>query len=269
MEAAGLSDEQGRLAVGGTSIGTPPVPTEVELRDGWLAWRARSRANARSGTDVRDMLDTFIRIKSDEGVRRFAERFGVLLLCEEHGLPSGHVTQEPTPELLLGGCWPRLADDDQFRLEPLEGWHRLVAEARTMVSIGASLHRGTVPAPERWDILGELPWVGLWTGGSLASAKRRLSIYVNRWLEMAGAELAFLWSEGEPELELGGNTFQLLSLQLAQTLSRSTFSVCDGCHEPYQRRGRRAPRGRNNYCPDCRKTRAARVRKRASVERQR
>ena len=161
MEAAGLSDEQGRLAVGGTSIGTPPVPTEVELRDGWLAWRARSRANARSGTDVRDMLDTFIRIKSDDGVRRFAERFGVLLLCEEHGLPSGHVTQEPTPELLLGGCWPRLADDDQFRLEPLEGWHRLVAEARTMVSIGASLHRGTVPAPERWDILGELPWVGL------------------------------------------------------------------------------------------------------------
>ena len=53
---------------------------------------------------------------------------------------------------------------------------------------------------------------------------------------------------------------QMLSLQLAQAVARSRFTICDSCYEPYQRRGRR------NYCPDCRGTRAASVRKRASRE---
>src|SRR5207247_8244909 len=83
------------------------VPHRVELRDEQLiyAW-FRGVVGRVDGVSVRsgpigttpwrtiaptsDLLRQFLRIRDGNGVLKFAAKWGVLGLCEKHGLPSSH-----------------------------------------------------------------------------------------------------------------------------------------------------------------------------------
>ncbi len=97
-----------------------------------------------------------------------------------------------------------------------------------------------------------------------------LADQVNDWVKIWGATPHLQWEHpATPVLRLGTGAAQHLALQLAVAVSRSGagWAICDGCSQPYQREERAAPRGRRNWCPQCREDGTmARLLKRAQRE---
>jgi hypothetical protein len=102
------------------------------------------------------------------------------------------------------------------------------------------------------EIYEELPKEPEWDNGFLA----RL---VTTWMALAGCFAQLRWNSDSFQFYLTAAPMGILGLQLMQCVSRRhDLSLCSGCGIPYLRQGRKAQKGRRNYCNDCGRTAALR-----------
>lgn len=121
-------------------------------------------------------------------------------------------------------------------------------------------------APTEWSALIErMLTVGL--------ARHLLARAVNLLLDISPIELILTWPfdgdrttsgsprwypgeafEPTPRIRPSGDTFGVLSYQLAIAVQGGNFAVCTNCRQTYAP-ARRPQRGRDNYCPACRDVR--------------
>lgn len=244
------------------------VPAYLELRDEellwWLAPGGLPVPPEPQFVEPAGMLDAFVRIRTADGVLRFARRFGVLGLCEHH-LPA---SPSPMPARFHGGtargCTPRGWDERLCR-EPIGDWLCLVAQARAMLSIAAAIHCRETPSREDWAVLVNTGVLTPHAGKDRALDRRYLAAAVQWWLLTSRLGFWFEWRGEDPEVGLFASTFDHLTAQLVNAISRSySMAICDACGLPY--RAQRQPRtDRRNYCraPECQRE-GARLRKRNS-----
>ena len=236
---------------------------------------------------------------SDETIVRFATRWGVLELCEEHRWPATHNTgpgelgyreleailpqwrldhqvfrvpalraEEQVRGLL---CSPVRIEDGWF-MEPIEGWRqwarRFEAALRLVMDMGSD-KKGRGGTPSDWELICDPAEYGA-RGRSLPelewqinhwgnTARLRPSISPIRFREGRG------WMYGI-ELSPAGLFGVLVAQLFAVLTSDNELHRCDRCNRPYASR-RKPYRGRS-ICPGCKpEVRKAQVR--AAVRRHR
>jgi len=195
-------------------------------------------------TDTAGLLDEFgaLAEASDDAILRFAQRWGLLSLCE-HELPDTH-----NPGRY--GCRPS-------ERESLAVWRHFSRAAGAIVSIAAALHQGEDPRPQDWAAVYErsgqdAPW---WDSGADFDA-HPLSLVVNEWLVLGDVRPALRWRAGsDPEIFLqpgsGTSLFGAIARELAFVVSRvDGLAVCSGCGAGFVPK-RRPAAGRRSWCPAC------------------
>ena len=211
------------------------------------------------------MLGLFIRIRDGEGVLRFAQRYGVLFICD-HGIPASH---NPGGGVYLDkdtSCKPQGWPDDPR--EPVDCWLRYARLADALLDIGYALHNGQMGDTKDWEtIYQNLPDPNqTFAVDSSVMAHFALSSAVQVWLSLDPPTGRFRWLPGErePEIQLKSGTFGNLGLQLAAALLRvGDMVLCHNCGEIYEpKRKPRAGHDKRSYCPDCRPTAGPRDRQR-------
>jgi hypothetical protein len=233
--------------------------------------------------DFTGALARFARLRTGEDVLRFAQRYGVLGLCQ-HGMPETH-NPRPLSVPLLGliqspSLWkpvevgterePSFVIEDRgerpwceaIRCEPVEVWLFWSRMSSAMLNVAASLRRNVPTKQADWEVIitEETDERSLLIDSILARpwiARIYLQEAVNRWLHLGNVRLSMSWSinSENPSLEIEAETFGLLGVQLLTAVTGAqSLSLCDGCDRPYVREGRRPQTGRANYCPDCRKS---------------
>lgn len=223
--------------------------------------------------DARAMLDRFCRLTSAEGVRRFAVKYGVLGICEEHKLPASH-NPRPTPRPSSGAvtwCSPsgwgdRNAREGFAMWDPIDRWLHYARLANGLLAISVPLHEGR-PAPAAlWETVFEdhaadaENWADVRTecaglAKDVGIGRSRLAHLVQEWLATAGVGVSFTWPMDSPAPSaprFGAGTFGILGIQLALTISQTTVSVCSRCQQRYARTDRAPAHGRRNFCGACR-----------------
>ena len=289
-EGAALGDARGDLATTSPlSQRGARVPRYVELRDDLLVWshwwdprteRPPSdavEANTRTTIDPEKpvnesgMLDAFVRIADASSVLRFAERYGVLGICE-HGLPDSHALPPlPIPDRWPGcRAWKEL--DYLLYAEPVDIWLRFVAQMRALLSLAVDLRAGSPGRTDDWRLAySQLLWreeiapLALLTAGQEVEQDRvMLAERISTWMQFGNVRPGLFWNDSLPAFDLTGHTFGMLGIQLLFAATRAQgISICDGCGMPYARKSK--PRkDRRNFCSNCGERVAARLRKRAS-----
>jgi len=244
---------------------TPP-PIQVELKDDFLHWTlSPGRPPSYLSPDTRGMLGAFIRLRDDEGILRFAQRYGVLFICE-HGVPASHNSGGGAYLGKDTSCKPQGWPDDPR--EPVACWLRYARLADAFLEIGYALHSGQLGDTIHWEtIYQNLPDPNkTFAVDSSGMALFALSSAVQVWLSLDPPTVRFRWLPGErePELQLKSSTFGALGLQLAAALLRvGSIVLCHSCGAVYEpRRKPRAGYDKRNFCPDCRDTVGPRLRQR-------
>jgi len=115
----------------------------------------------------RNLLDRFVAIDENDpkAIEEFAQRFGVLRLCGEHGLPRTHAKYTGDP---YSGCELAITDDGFYSCEHLKNWRFFIRSARAMLNIAARLHDGKTAALDDWRVIysrfeGELVTAAQWS----------------------------------------------------------------------------------------------------------
>ena len=244
------------------------IPSEEALwwavkREGSLTTNSL-HAPISSRRDSHGMLDSFLQIKTPKDVLSFAERFGVLGLCEQ-GLPASH-DGECMPRRVPGGTEGQTSLEVYW--EPVNRWLELVKATDATLLLSAALYDGGTGQ--------EADWVAAWHGleprmpGDLVEflarkacegvdlARALLSALVYTWLDIGDVRMYVRWEGPKAELQLTASwrvppAFGILGSQLALAVARaSELAVCTGCLRLYLREGRRPQKGRRNYCKQCR-----------------
>lgn len=269
MSLAGIAMPDGKLdrPVGG---GAWEVPHSLRVKDGLLSWGCRGGPAARV-TSGAGMFEDFLKLEegSDEVILRYAQKWGVLRLCREHLAPSSHVPHR-LKVLIEDDHWPcRVNEWAGRQWEPIDRWRYYSRQANAMLKIAVVLGGalpGEKPQPASrvdWESTLELftPQIDPEAFRLLVTDKRDamriqgvlLERAVNEWLAMGDARVAWRWSRGRPQVDLGGDSlFSAMAVQLSLALARvDGLSICDECRRPYPARRRNAP-GKPRYCPSCR-----------------
>ncbi len=241
----------------------PWVPGRMELDGDALVWYPHSTGHP--VVDARGMLDTFLRIKSAKGVLRFAQRFGVLGICE-HGLPYTHppspgqfrdeLTGRPLP---YTECRP-LRRNDYTNWEPLRVWFHRVDQAAAILRVAAALDAGKAPSKQDWQSM-----IGGWRFKLSSDPEEnlhQLRMFVGGWLHSGHVTVEIDYLGNWPSMQLHADTFGTLAVQLVTAINKRHMVACSGCGLLYERGGRMPQRGRRNFCPQCGETVASRLRKR-------
>lgn len=265
------------------------VPRYVELRDDLLVfshwWDPRSErppasdleANARTTFDPdrpvneAGMLDRFVRITEAKGVLRFAERYGVLDICE-HRVPGTHYLPPlPIPDS-WPGCRPWQVLDYLVYAEPVDIWLGFVAQARALLSLAVDLRAGSPGRKDDWRVAdSQLFWrdgfseLSIQTSGKDVDHDRiSLAERISTWMQFGNVRPELFWQKSVPVFRLSARTFGILGVQLLFAATRSQgIAICSGCGMPYTPK-RKPRKDRRNFCLNCGEPVAARLRKRAS-----
>jgi hypothetical protein len=233
-------------------------PGHIALRGDRLVWRWQPGRPTwvRAG---RGLLQEFLNLESAEATLRFAQKWGVLLLCR-CDLPAGHRrTRRTTAQTgFLDGCTMRVAESPRKGVleywEPVSAWLNYVRGARAVLRVVDELRQGRLSREE--------DWAALWPAPSPADQPRTLvvgrlliSALLETWLEWSGAQISVVWSGTGPNLAIGRRRLcAALAVQLASAATQTAgLDFCSSCGEAY-RPHRRPSTGRRNYCPSCRKS---------------
>ena len=247
----------------GFDIGSASDPVDLDRQQ----WR-RVRT-------TRDFLHRFLKLADApaKNIETFARRFGVLAICQDHGLPVSH--QE--------GCLPLgFADDDCH--EPLKHWREYAARMRAVHEIARELRAGRIGQDSDWWVLyphfeKNQPFSNIWVDETarnwrarkrqqaLLLARHQLCSEMDKLLKLADVALALEWQgaarlKGLPRpaqwvvrLRYGHwlNLFGALVVQLLLEVCDSGEDVyfCSGCGSSYTCEGRHPNASQNNYCPSC------------------
>jgi hypothetical protein len=209
------------------------------------------------------MLDAFVKIESADDVLDFAQRYGVLCLCE-HRLPASH-TDNCLPEIVNLSQWVSRSKGQCYS-EPIEPWLVFAKAARSTLKLAVDLFDGIHGSADDWSasLLAIVPNASSDLLDFLSDVPKQypprqlLAGIVYLWLEHGDARIAVNWDRDEPVLELTTSsratpTFGVLAHQLALAITRSNqIAGCTGCGVLYLREGRRPQKGRRNYCNECR-----------------
>lgn len=135
--------------------------------DNWDPFKGEATPPDRS-TSPKRMLDNFVSIRTDKDVLRFAQRFGVMFICQ-HGLPATHSSPHstaypwddlPQPGEKRGWCMALGSDNakwsegkgwnEEALWAPLDSWFHYVGLARAILNLGIALHSGQPGAVDDW-----------------------------------------------------------------------------------------------------------------------
>lgn len=273
---ADMLDENGRIR-SPLAPGQVVAPAFAEIRGERLEYEWDSPGQSRRWATQRDpegLLGAFMGISSRRRLLAFVRKYGPLGLCDA-GFPLGRLPLDSSVyrhnhaacvEAHFGEASGPLS-------EPLEIWDQLINRVRGVFDMAAWLHtEASEPKDDLIDRaftdsvrvrrLVETRNAPAWQAmhGPSVSAQRiyaaELADQVNTWLEIWRATPLLQWEHpATPVLRLGTGAAQHLALQVAVAVGRSGvgWAICDGCSTPYQREERAAPRGRRNWCPQCRK----------------
>lgn len=259
------------MATGNGSIERPLperewyIPKKIWLEPDKLIWEP--------DPDVREvrpgpgMLTDFVNLAvgPDERILKFAQRWGVLMLCE-HGLPTSHNPHKRSSAGFEFGCYPRGWFDRPPGVvwAPLADWRFWARQARALLNIAANLHCDKVGEPSDWQTVYErtntshsaVPW---WQQ-DIEVDRMKVADVVNEWLDLAQSRLFLRWRPAQsPSVEVSGaSLFGSLGVQILFAISRSDgLALCSACGIPYPPSKRPKP-GQRNYCRDCGKKAAQR-----------
>lgn len=211
------------------------VPEVINVQGENLVWDW-CRPNSKPGTEAKrvqanpGLLKEFMTLRDAKvsKVLQFARDWGLLFLCE-HGLPAWHNGEQCLP---LG----KYIEQVRTRSEPIEAWRNYAHRAFVICDKADSIYRDMdkrVSVKDRYEI---------WNRQVL------LSTEVQRWLDQAGVNVEFFWSQDKVMSILGTpSLFAALSVQLLSTVSKSSLAICCNCGEIYN--APRRPRSdQRNYC---------------------
>lgn len=233
-------------------------------------------------TPSRGMLESFAKLAdaTDEEIRRYACKYGILHLCKEHLTPAGHNHQcEPVMrwQIDLGVGVSEVTFMDG---EPLRIWREYANYAQGLLNISRELHEGKLGRKEdclrtRKNYFNDPNYVESYTDSNerekaIVQQKRYVGYAVNYWLGEAALRPVFHWENESPEITFEsyygygniayGKLFGNLAIQLMMAVSqKSGLALCSSCGEYYSPT-RRSRAGENRYCQaeDCRKKAANR-----------
>ena len=276
------ADREGKSALDwqGLPVAKVLVPAYVTLADDKLEWSLFDPTNADvvpGEAEARGALNRFLRIEDGRGVLRFARRYGVLGICS-HGLPAEHNPppahlQSAAPAYDSPTAKPPWCDHLQLSpdvsYDPIDRWLHFVRQARALLRISVALREAKAGSSTDWETVYEdLPAPARRAEAAAQSPEMtRSHLYrtIEDWLAMGNVRLrpGGYGAKGPPLLA-GGLTFGVLAVQLllAVTQGQEVMALCDGCGALYSREERAPKAGHPNYCTECRKTVAARIRKR-------
>ena len=234
------------------------VPNDLQLAGGLLVWSwLDGQLQTRPGPGL---LDQFVHLADApaEHILRYAQRWGVLFLCEQHRLPTSH-NPRPLYTAVSGQVtWcvpPRGANGTYW--EFLEDWRHFARQARALLSIAVRLYQEHTGAAADWGTVYErMAQTGPPGQGDLAAERFALTLCVNEWLILGDVRPQFSWIDRHntvPKITFGGGgLFGALAVQLALAISQTDGLVlCSACGAPYvpERRPRSDER---HYCVACR-----------------
>ncbi len=262
-----LYDSSGYL---GREVPGPPrqLFQEIGLLDGHLTY-ADSHEVVGS---TRRALDDFMRLaeptrgdESGKDVLRFAQKWGVLMLCKTHHLPITHALFDPTRAFSKDN-WKtcdlddvrtiRRAQGHPLKCEPIAAWRELADRATRTLRLAAQLRNNREV-------------------GTFSDARDDLINRINWWLELGGGlKLALAESDAESDDEVkeqwpSGLEVQidhrgfLIGILAAQIWMAATAAdgmmTCAACARPFFEGPAKRPRtGRRAFCKDCGPKAAAR-----------
>lgn len=272
-------EKEGNSLLGrqGLSVAKVWVPVCLELGDGKLLWSLfdpHDEDRVFREAESRGALAAFVRIEDAKGVLRFACRYGVLGICK-HGLPAEHNpppahlhSASPAYDSPSHGCVPLLLHPE-VNYDPIDCWLHFVRQARALLSITVAMREGKAGSLTDWETVYEdIPrrkQRAEAAAQSLNMSRRYLYRAVNDWLTLGNVRLRLAGYGAEAQtFQLGALTFGVLAVQLLLAVTQThAWALCDGCKLLYPREERAPKSGQRNFCPECRGTVAACVRKRS------
>ncbi len=254
------------------------LPSGVEVENDNLVWWHDSPTTktpwSLRGPGAR-FFEDFIELADapPHRIAAYARSWGVLGICEEHGLPYTHNPQPypwpPYGSALHKPCAPKGRPPAGPCSEPIESWRHFSRQMKALLAIAADLQEGRLGRPAVWDVVYALlePKQRLFgleqarSGHSVDEAGlRELQRYqvgavVDEFLYCSGLRPRFEWRPGTPArlVPLAGNTFGALSIQLALAIQAPRgLALCSECAGIYAPKIRPRPNV-DHYCPKCRK----------------
>ncbi len=96
------------------------------------------------------MLENFVKLAdaTDEEIRQYACKYGVLHLCKEHFTPVGHYYNCPSIMRWQKGGDSGVLEVTFMEGEPLRKWREYANEAQGLLNISANLHEGKLGRKE-------------------------------------------------------------------------------------------------------------------------
>ena len=257
------------------------IPGKVELDGERLWWAASPESHVRR-PGPRVLLD-FLALAdgSGEHVRAYARKWGVLGICNEHGLPFSHRWQQPkdvmtataeaagialwsfgedpnspgpsAPRCRLLGSHGHESMPNADAWEPLAAWRHFAGEARALLEVTDRLKDGKRSDLSVWQQIAELRYTQKVPRAT--DARICISRAVNRWLAWGDVRPSLTWPVGHKAVTVtlvGSALFSVLAMQLAYAIiGRGGFAFCSGCGMPYET-PRRPRISQRRYCPLCR-----------------
>jgi hypothetical protein len=266
FDTAGYIDRPNHLADRRVPHGEIFIPGKIWIEGDALKWQS-DFDNCKHRKPAGSILQQFITLRrsEDSGIEGFAKRWGPLRYD-----PAGQSV------------------DADHGSEPLAYWRFLSHRAYAVLNCAAELKDGISAAEKHLGListrqestewnpslaqpeffgfpnwarreidLDAMKWGAARWGKKLGADDMRgvLAGELTFWLERFPPQLAMSWNRPKNwhlEIRYRGRVLPAIALQLALTVSGGDLYVCDGCHEPYIRAGRRRPNsGQQNYCNDC------------------
>jgi hypothetical protein len=232
------------------------VPARVELSDDYLLWghtdpEVEKTKKVQAGLGA---FKAFLKLTDAQRVLLFAQRYGPLRLCGNHGLPLTHaLTLHYQPGRSKRVCRPMVIGTGYA--EPLSAWYRISQQANAINRIIRALSDGKRGDEEHWRLLRHSPVrpVFLFPVPQTVSGQRvQLLSYLNAWLDVAGVTVRFRRVPKGSEFEpiLSGGLFGFIGLELVALLceQRHGIDICSICFQPYSVITRKSAEGKLHLC---------------------
>jgi hypothetical protein len=260
-------------------------PIECEMYCWKLIWD-KKQGNKKVISPNSQLLPDFLKLANASSheefafqVNWFANKWGVLNLCEEHQVPVSHDRNcKPSiPYLKIEARFTdakKLTKDKRIYSESLDIWRYYARFAKAMMNIAVRLHNNKIGLDEDWQILIHYEHVGesfiKERNKALSNANKneeeklckfeRILIVdvVNTWLTLADLHPMMQWDDKnikivfKPSSSAYGSLFANIALQFMMSIGQQTsLAVCTGCGSHYTPL-RKPAIGRNCFCEQCR-----------------
>ncbi len=193
------------------------------------------------------ILEHFTRLEraDPEAVLRFAQRYGVLMLCKNHRRPITHSFPRGPMTLKPPVCGPS-------KRESVRSWQRYAREARAILRLAAAAHQNEPGSPDDWRVIYGGPLRPTGWEASAETARVTVATRIGAWLEESMVQPDLVWSSSSPSIRIGGiGLCGAIATELAYKVARLPgLSLCAGCGDPFTP-SRKPRQDRRSWCSEC------------------